>query len=98
MHLQQNAQADSAPVGQWEYNEDIRRRCGAADVPPPPAWLFALVQAIQASGRILAAPTTFRDEPTATEAALYEQAAAACGELLREHRCRKAPKLLAGPK
>jgi len=35
------------PVNQWEYNEDVRRRCGP-DVPPIPAWLRALARNAQA--------------------------------------------------
>lgn len=47
--------------------------------------------------RILAAPRTFRDTPTPEEAALYEQAAADCEEMLEAHRRRKAEgKLLLG--
>ncbi len=45
-------------------------------------------------GRILAAPRTFRDEPTAAEEALFDEAAAACAELLAEHQRRKAVGLL----
>lgn len=49
--------------------------------------------------RILEAPRTFRDEPTAEEAVLYVEAAAACADTLREHRRRKAGGVLlaAGP-
>ncbi|KAK9832816.1 hypothetical protein WJX81_004138 [Elliptochloris bilobata] len=89
-----HCQADSTPVNQWDYNEDLRQRCGP-DVPLPPPWLCPLQRLIQ--GRILVAPRTFRDTPTPEEAALYEEAAAACEELLRMHRRRKAAGgLLAG--
>jgi hypothetical protein len=40
-------QSESMPVNQWEYNEDVRRRCGP-DVPPIPAWLRALARNAQA--------------------------------------------------
>ncbi len=47
--------------------------------------------------RILAAPRTFRDMPTPEEAALYEQAAASCEEVLKTHLRHKAEgKLLLG--
>ena len=34
------------PVNQWEYNEDVRQRCGP-DVPPIPGWLRTLAKNAQ---------------------------------------------------
>ena len=79
-------QTDSMPVNQWAYNAELAALCGP-DVKLPPAWSYKLHRALV--NNILGRPDTFRDVWSAEEQALYDEADAACADVLQQHRLKR---------